>query len=609
MPTTEKSPEFYKHYPALFHTYFPTVSAETLHLLCKAGYTYYNAVLCLDALVDEGDTKALVEMLALQEETIKILTSIYGYKSSFWELWQQRKAEYFKAIQTEKRLLTIPEVSFEQYSSLADDKSAFGKIAIDSLWVQSNTQNKAVYEKLLLSHRYFSVGFQLYDDVKDFARDIRRGQFNWAVYQLQQKVDFAEAQHEPNTLHKYLFVKGVGQDLLKEAIVQFEKAKAVVTELNIPSGWLQTIEQMISTIQSYLETTEGYLAVLKTTLALKKERNTAPFFNFSAVKEESIHKGLNFIEQDFRQHYAELKHTMYLGNAEGFENTCQVHTSDTFQRALLDDCLYTIAQTYQLPITSFFEEEYHYFMERINPEVGAWQYFPSVQEIAPDIDDLAQIMQFFIHIGKKDEIAKHCQKAIDTAINSRSCANGGIETWILPKHNLTSLQQKQQYFNESKWGTGPDVEVVANFLYALHLYDPKAYLSVIQKGISYLFSQQKEEGYWESRWYYGNYYGTYVCVRLLQCFGEQYTNQIQRAVNYIKTHLPTEPLSIALALLTLKTVGLNTDETAIILQKQLLATQNILGGWEAVNFIKPKAYEPYKSETLTTAYALKALCF
>ncbi|WP_454960560.1 hypothetical protein [Capnocytophaga leadbetteri] len=179
---------------------------------------------------------------------------------------------------------------------------------------------------------------------------------------------------------------------------------------------------------------------------------------------------MDFIEQDFRQHYAELKHTMYLGNAEGFENTCQVHTSDTFQRALLDDCLYTIAQIYQLPITSFFEEEYHYFMERINPEVGAWQYFPSVQEIAPDIDDLAQIMQFFIHIGKKDEIAKHCQKAIDTAINSRSCANEGIETWILPKHNLTPLQQKQQYFNESKWDTGPDVEVVANFLYALHLF-------------------------------------------------------------------------------------------------------------------------------------------
>ena len=97
------------------------------------------------------------------------------------------------------------------------------------------------------------------------------------------------------------------------------------------------------------------------------------------------------------------------------------------------------------------------------------------------------------------------------------------------------------------------------------------------------------------------FFSTYVCIRLLQCFGEQYTNQIQRAVNYIKTHIPAEPLSTALALLTLKIVGLNTDETAIILQEQLLATQNTSGGWEAMNFIKPKAYEPYKSEALTTA--------
>ena len=54
MPTTEK----YKHYPALFYAYFPVVN----------------------------------------KETIKILTSIYGYKLPFWALWQQRKAEYFKAI-------------------------------------------------------------------------------------------------------------------------------------------------------------------------------------------------------------------------------------------------------------------------------------------------------------------------------------------------------------------------------------------------------------------------------------------------------------------------------------------------------------------------------
>ena len=52
MPTTEKSPEFYKHYPALFHTYFPTVSAETLLslvglLLGQISLTFIAIIVCL----------------------------------------------------------------------------------------------------------------------------------------------------------------------------------------------------------------------------------------------------------------------------------------------------------------------------------------------------------------------------------------------------------------------------------------------------------------------------------------------------------------------------------------------------------------------------------
>ena len=605
----EKSPEFYKQYPALFYAYFPTISTDTVRLLCDAGYTYYNSILCLDALIDEGETKSLIEMLYLQEKTIKILTHIYGYKSPFWTLWQQRKTEYFRAIQTEKYFLTTPKITFEQYANLADNKAAFGKIAIDSLWIiNEREQDKVLYDKLLLSHYYFSVGFQIYDDIKDFSKDFINEQFNWAVYQLQQKIEFTEKQHNVEILHKYLFVKGIGQDLLRLSIAQFEKAQKVAQEIGVDSQWIETIKYMIHTIKGYLETTEGYLTVLKTTLSLKKKLNYTPFFSFSTIKEEAIYKGLIFIKSDYQHHYAKLKHTMYLGNIEGFENTCQVHTSDIFQRALLNDCLYTVAQRYKLPITSFFEEEFNYFMKHIDPKVGAWQYFPSVQEIAPDIDDLAQIIQFFIHIDKRDIITKYCQKAIDIAINYRSSTNGGIETWILPKTNLTSLQKKQAFFNESKWGTGPDVEVVANFLYALYLYNQEAYLSIIEKGISYLLSQQKKEGYWESRWYYGNYYGTFVCVRLLQCFEQDYTKQISWAIDYIKKHIPTDALSLALALLTLRLVFPKDDETVAILQSKLLSIQSETGTWEAANFIKPKVHEPYKSETLTTAYALKALC-
>ena len=33
--------------------------------------------------------------------------------------------------------------------------------------------------------------------------------------------------------------------------------------------------------------------------------------------------------------------------------------------------------------------------------------------------------------------------------------------------------------------------------------------------ISFILENQNKEGYWDSRWYYGKYYSTYVCIRVL----------------------------------------------------------------------------------------------
>lgn len=85
-------------------------------------------------------------------------------------------------------------------------------------------------------------------------------------------------------------------------------------------------------------------------------------------------------------------------------------------------------------------------------------------------------------------------------------------------------------------GKGTDVEIVANFIYSLFEYNYKKYSKIIRKGINYIISEQKEAGFWESRWYYGNYYGIYVCLRLLNCFPNDYEEIKQKALNFIITH-------------------------------------------------------------------------
>lgn len=221
-------------------------------------------------------------------------------------------------------------------------------------------------------------------------------------------------------------------------------------------------------------------------------------------------------------------------------------------------------------------------------------------------------------ISKQDHLVdEHCAKAISIAIEDRSTENGEIETWIIPRENLNKNQTKQDYFNSSKWGKGPDVEVVANFLYALFLYDAEKYFGAIKKGVDYLISEQNIDGHWESRWYYGKYYGTYVCLRLLNCFPKEFFETKQKSLNFLKTSQhengsfgSEENLIMSTSFARLSLNFFLSENSTINFRNSerfLLNNQLIDGSWKAENFIKPKTNEPYKSKTLTTAFVLKSL--
>ena len=51
-------------------------------------------------------------------------------------------------------------------------------------------------------------------------------------------------------------------------------------------------------------------------------------------------------------------------------------------------------------------------------------------------------------LGRNDLIEKYCLSPVESAISDRTCENGGIETWILPKNNLNDLQKLKQRLTE-----------------------------------------------------------------------------------------------------------------------------------------------------------------
>ncbi|AZQ59887.1 prenyltransferase [Maribacter sp. MJ134] len=618
----DSSPVFYQNYPRLFAKYFTDINPEVINQLSKAGYFYYHSTLLTDSLIDDKEFANFPMITLLQEETIKMLTSVYGKDSDFWKYWNQRRQEYFTAVKIEKKLDYDSNISLTEYEDLADKKAAFGKVAIDCLYLLSNKADDELYRLLLKSHYYFSVGFQLYDDVKDFKEDFEKGQFNWALYQQRNENYHDKYKGDIRTLNKLLFINGMGPKIMTQSISYFKKAIKIIEDLKGDSEWKEVIFEMKQTIESYLDITVGYIKTIERRIEIKDNKyGLYNFFNYDNVQNKMVKNALHYLKDCYLKNYSDLKHIMYLSNQEGFENYDQVHVSDVFQRAMLNDCLMDVCKEYKVNVADFFDFECDYLIGQRNPDaIGAWSYFPKVKEIAADIDDLGQIMQLFIKSGNRKHIANYCQNAIDLTLSDRVTESGGIETWIVPKQNRNVLQEKQENFNSTKWGKGPDVEVVANFVYALSIYDSTQYESTIKNAISFILENQNHLGFWESRWYYGNFYGTYVCLRLLNEYDEQHSIYIQKGLEYILEEQnldggfsmldsgKSDALTTAFALLSLKLFFSKDHKSVVRAIDYLKTNQHPSGYWEAINFIKPKAQEPYKSKTITTAFVIKALC-
>ncbi|MFI0489950.1 prenyltransferase/squalene oxidase repeat-containing protein [Flavobacterium sp.] len=280
------NPAYYQNYPSLFAKVF-TIQERELELLNIAGYLYYQATIYTDSLLDEKDVSKFPLISICQEESIKILTSVFGLQSDFWKLWNTRRNEFIEAIYFEKSLLKKEIVTIYEYENLADKKAAFGKVAIDCLF-SIDSKNISLYEQLLLSHKYFSVAFQLNDDIQDLKADVQKGQFNWAYYLLKQE---NITEQEPEILEKYLYVRGVAKNIYSLAISYCDKALQLVEKIEV-TEWKKVLLETKKTFSIAIIEIDDYLEILTAEIKLSKDK--IPTKNIG----HSIYKATEFIKKN-----------------------------------------------------------------------------------------------------------------------------------------------------------------------------------------------------------------------------------------------------------------------------------------------------------------------
>lgn len=334
--------------------------------------------------------------------------------------------------------------------------------------------------------------------------------------------------------------------------------------------------------------------------------------------------GLSVLQAEGMRGFPDAEHRMIFPRSQGFSGTQEVHCGNVFQRAVMLEVLGQGARAGDTSFESLIQQETQFLLgSRRTSGIGGWAYFRDLVELPPDVDDLAQVILALLAAGRRSEVQRLCELPVRVVLEEGTSVGGGWETWIIPKER-DEIQKLQGFWSENAWGAGADVEVVANFCYALLKYDPERFRDAIADGARFVISRQEKDGWWRSTWYHGPYYGTWVCLRLLAAAslapasvdrGREFLRREQRPDGGWGFEDASDALSTALALLGLRTSVTANDASRADRALIYLNDQRRDDGWPSVPFIRmelgrptgrPWAVLSYGSRTMTTAYVTKA---
>lgn len=629
----------YFFYPWLFEDVFPGLKRETLDQLCIIAQLYAEAVIQIDKVIDYQlwNTSEVMKTLVIVSSQHKFASGIqrlswlFGSDSPFWATYNRLLNDYVCQIFEEKTCKSLDVPSQSDMERHARNKVALTKILTAAM--AELTGKKDVLPALEASQDLFSIGYQLYDDVKDWRIDYQNRQYSYFLkvafesFDYQGRIadnDFPDI----NYLNRQLYISNFILSMLQLAADYMERAKEAVDGVNCPK-WIQWIEVHQSHIQilksdlSDLQDRAVERARLKSIPKVKIEIDQAGLPDRRSWS-SAVQRGVAFLQEQESKDYLEARDLDLTGNIESGESA--LHRGTVFQRAITLHSL-VLAKHHSYPIDETILNTDLQALIDSQPKnrIGGWNYFPAIPELPPDCDDLGEILLVLLKMAHP-KISDYCDGIIKHALWGQK-SDGSISTWIASPNDADSIRFREKIY--SVWGSQPDTEVIANFLFALWKYNPDRFGKNIEKGAAYIAGKQDPEGFWSSTWYYGPYYGTMVCCRLLRLVGG-YDANLQMARNFLLRSRNDNGnwdssddavLNTAYALLAL-VAFLDERDPAIILPaaRRLLELQRVNGSWKGSIFMKlrpmdknlfdhPSFQEYYESDTMSTAFAVRALLY
>ncbi len=619
----------YDCYPYLFRESFPPIPSDRLSDFAVASSLFALSLFCSDTIIDQSlqaheSAPRMLQVIALQTEALSLLHQLFPASSPFWKRFRTYMGQYYQACIFEKRFVS-GELSWRDYDqntawTIATGKSGASQAIIAGLVALADAEQYLL--PFTKSLNLFNFSCQMFDDISDWKEDYLNRSPSLVLCSLLREQPTEPKEQDLKQIARELYYGGHIYTVLQLAIDAFDQAASLVPG---DVSWLRLVSKLRERYEDLMTD------ITRITQANRQRVAEQPVVQLELPVPETqcqqlAWQGLRYLVQQWQKGFGEVRHVMRFSYKHGFTGKSEVQYGDIFQRAVIAEILSDANQTFALKLQPVIDYEINYLIEnRQHYGIEGWGYFPDLPELPPDADDLAQVMQVLFLNKRREDVSRYCEGPLQTLLDENRHEDGSFETWIIPAHKRTPEQERHAHYAEHAWGTGGDVDVMANVIYTLALYDETRFAEVIQSGTAYIEQQQAEDGSWVSTWYHGPFYGTYVCTRLLAKVRPT-SPTLDRARTFLKSSQHADgswgmpgkegdPLNSSLALLSwaaLTRPG-KLEDTAPSIQKALAYLQRSSDEegqcWPYQEYIRMQLTTQvlsYGSKSITTAYVIKA---
>lgn len=479
----DNNPGYYTYYPYLFSEEMH--NSEEIDLLAIAGFLYYKSIIILDDLFDKDRVKNKMVLMAIlcQEESIKILSKLFDLNSEFWNYWNKRKSEYKFALKQDKELKEIRSMKiFEQQAGF---KSAFGKVAIDALFVLKLLKEDQ-HRQLINSHKYFYVAFQILDDLDDFSEDLSINQFNIAFCTLQREMvarGLTSKDYGSHELNKLVYLFGIADKLLDQAIHYLRRSDDILQDGKFDS-WRTEIKKLNNIAVSRKLKIKGFIK--KTELNLKVSDQTVfnkNLYNF----DNQIQDGLRYVIDNQNPD----------GSWNEFYNDAGM--SDSWATAFILSYINQKELKHYLPETTISKAQH--FLDNQNNDL-LWGYNKSW---IPDTDSTTFVLLAYRLFDKLPSNSFQNWLTLQTH-------TGGFTTYFNDE-TLAASMNWEELGLFSGW-TQPHICVSAAAFYLMSMVSKLTSINPHYLPLrNFILKKQNDNGLWDSYWWTSPIYSTSLIIK------------------------------------------------------------------------------------------------